>query len=476
MEEIHFKTVDPVSQELLRLAAREGIELNWERWEKQQPLDGFLRLGLSCPYGCLQGPCRIDPFDRFARRGICGIDRDTMAAGLLLRICLQGALETWADVYGRESQEEAPETTVESAEDEEEIDCRDLTEASALLARPGVKGERLLAQSLRLCLLSLGLAGIRDLPEKEGRRSLQVGYGLLTTDAPLLAVTGQVDEECLTRMDGLLKKENPAARLISLGEWLPWSGAYLPIVSSRGEAELVLVSRKFQLVLAGHRADPGVLFTAGELGLPVIDISQLEDAGVTQIIKKALAKKEKGRISPDQNQAGKAEVLDGVSACKAALGAVDQEGFVFLGGSDSLTHSLGHLPYELAGELSGRGKTVITWGDAAVWMMKQNLPVTVVEPECGPLSAIFALRETGKMDKLGGICFLGLERARDLTQALGLAAMGLKVAVATCLPLWGSRRLGHLLTEMLGLEGGSFTHFDHPVTADELLQWFTGNK
>ena len=93
METIHFKTVDPVSQELLRGASQRGIELNWERYEKQQPQDGFLRLGLSCPYGCMQGPCRIDPYGRGADRGICGLDRDSMAAAFLLRLTLQGLWE-----------------------------------------------------------------------------------------------------------------------------------------------------------------------------------------------------------------------------------------------------------------------------------------------------------------------------------------------------------------------------------------------
>src|SRR5450830_1228688 len=96
METIHFKTVDPVSQDLLRDASRKGIGLNWERYEKQQPQDGFLRLGLCCPYGCMQGPCRIDPFGRGTQSGICGLDRDGMVAAFLLRLSLQGALETMA--------------------------------------------------------------------------------------------------------------------------------------------------------------------------------------------------------------------------------------------------------------------------------------------------------------------------------------------------------------------------------------------
>ena len=48
MESIHVKTVDPVGQELLRGAAAKGLDLGWERYERLQPQDGFLRTGLSC--------------------------------------------------------------------------------------------------------------------------------------------------------------------------------------------------------------------------------------------------------------------------------------------------------------------------------------------------------------------------------------------------------------------------------------------
>ena len=103
METIHLKTIDPVSQALLQSAAARGLGLNWERYEKLQPQDGFLRAGLSCPYGCLQGPCRIDPFGRGADQGICGLDRDRMVAASLLRICLNGALEALADLPGSDT-------------------------------------------------------------------------------------------------------------------------------------------------------------------------------------------------------------------------------------------------------------------------------------------------------------------------------------------------------------------------------------
>src|SRR4030066_2110250 len=98
MDTIHLKTVDPLSQELLKSAYQRGIKINWDRYEKLQPQDGFLRVGLSCPFGCLQGPCRIDPFGRGPDRGICGLDRDGMVSALLLRLTVQGALEAMKEL------------------------------------------------------------------------------------------------------------------------------------------------------------------------------------------------------------------------------------------------------------------------------------------------------------------------------------------------------------------------------------------
>ncbi len=145
METIHFKTVDPVSQDLLRGASQKGIGLNWERYEKQQPQDGFLRLGLSCPYGCMQGPCRIDPYGRGADSGICGLDRDGMAAAFLLRLALQGVLETMDRASGRDAATEiawpAPLDKKASAALKQfggvPLSLQEISESAAMLSRPG---------------------------------------------------------------------------------------------------------------------------------------------------------------------------------------------------------------------------------------------------------------------------------------------------------------------------------------------------
>ena len=130
METIHFKTVDPVSQDLLRNASQKGIGLNWERYEKQQPQDGFLRLGLSCPYGCMQGPCRIDPYGRGPQSGICGLDRDGMVAAFLLRLSLQGALETMTlhpGLCNADITWTAPFSPKTAAEDSQPLSCAELS-------------------------------------------------------------------------------------------------------------------------------------------------------------------------------------------------------------------------------------------------------------------------------------------------------------------------------------------------------------
>ena len=84
------RSFDPVSQYMLRLAEKQGIETAWDRLEKQQPQCGFGELGLCCRH-CNMGPCRIDPFGEGPTKGVCGATADTMVARGLLRAIAAGA-------------------------------------------------------------------------------------------------------------------------------------------------------------------------------------------------------------------------------------------------------------------------------------------------------------------------------------------------------------------------------------------------
>ncbi len=478
METIHFKTVDPVSQDLLRGASQKGLGLNWERYEKQQPQDGFLRLGLSCPYGCMQGPCRIDPYGRGADRGICGLDRDGMAAALLLRLTLQGGLETMQrDQAPGEGAFPAPldkkAAAALKATGGAPLSREEIFASAAMLARPSATPEELVRQAIRLSLLGIAIAEAgRSAGQPSGSRGCRAGYGLLAGEAVTIALAGRVPAAQVAALLGAAGK-NPAVRLVSLGEWLPAGDGYLPIVCTTGETETALSSGKVNLLLAGPQCDPGITALCGRLKIPVL--MSADSPAAAEVVKQAVTAFD-GRVrsafNPDAALIGEGSVSLGGREIEAAMKDGASAKIALIGGADTLLQSLGHLPVELAKALRGDDHAVTSWGDAALWMLKQELPVGILDADEGPLAAVSALAASGKLPALKGICFTGLRDCREFTSALGLAALGLKVSIAVPVPLWGSEKVRRSLQECLAAAGGILAHFDHPAQGEELLDWF----
>ncbi len=484
METIHFKTVDPVSQELLRSASRKGIHLNWERYEKQQPQDGFLRLGLSCPYGCMQGPCRIDPYGRGADRGICGLDRDGMAAAFLLRLALQGVMETMEACHpskspGEEIAWQAPLDKKASAALKKlggsSLSTREILESAAMLSRPSATPDALIRQAIRLGILAIGLTEQRQAQDQpSGSMGCRVGYGLLAGDAVLIGVSGRIPAaliKALQKETAGMKK--PEVRLISLGDWIPAGGGFIPMACTSGEAETVLASGKLNLLLAATQCDPGLMAVCGKMQIPVV-LSN-DNPGATAILKQARTafdRRVPGSFTPDAALIGTGSVSLGSAEVETALQVASSPKIALLGGADTLFQSLGHLPVELAKALRGEDHAVSSWGDAALWMAKQDLPVGILDAKEGVLTAVRTLAAKRKLSALKGICFTGLKGCREFTFALGLAALGLKVFIAVPLPLWGSEKVRTTLREDLAAAGGILAHLDHPAKADEILDWF----
>lgn len=481
METLHFKTVDPVSQDLLRGASQKGLGLNWERYEKQQPQDGFLRLGLSCPYGCMQGPCRIDPYGRGADRGICGLDRDGMAAAFLLRLTLQGVLETMhAHGAGNRQGEIAWPKPLDkqaaatlAAVGGGPVSTGEIFASAAMLARPSATPEELVRQAVRLGLLGIGIAEeARVAEQSSGSRGCRAGYGLLAGEAVTIGLAGRVPA---AQVEALLKAagKKPEVRVVSLGEWLPAGDGFLPIVSTSGEADTVVSSGKINLVLAGPQCDAGIPALCARMNVPVCVSS--DNPAAAAVLKQARAASEgKGpsSFSPDPALVAEGRVSIGEREIQAALKDGASTKIALMGGTDTLLQSLGHLPVELAKALRGESIAVASWGDAALWMLKQELPVGILEADDGPLTAVRALAAAGKLSAIQGICFTGLKDCREFTRALGLAALGLKVSVAVPVPVWGSEKVRTALRESLAAAGGILAHFDHPAQGDELLEWF----
>lgn len=80
---------DPAVNRLIDVAADRGVETVWDRLAAQQPQCGFGELGVCCR-NCVQGPCRISPFEDGPRRGVCGADAHTIVARNLVRAIAAG--------------------------------------------------------------------------------------------------------------------------------------------------------------------------------------------------------------------------------------------------------------------------------------------------------------------------------------------------------------------------------------------------
>lgn len=484
MESIHIKTVDPISQDLLRSAARRGIDLNWERYEKQQPQDGFLRTGLSCPYGCMQGPCRIDPFGRGADKGLCGLERDGMAAALLLRLCVNGALEA-VNVAGLAGETAAPTwpAALGKAADAAlaklgggPLSSAEIFTAAAALARPAEGAPALVRRALRLGLLTLGLSGVRPSRAAAGAAPFSAGYGVLAGQAATIGVCGQAAPAFVDALVAAATESKAAVRVVSLGSWIGGK-ALLPMACTFGEAELVIASGAIDSVVCGPVAGAAIPSLCAELGIPLFMPAEADPKAV---VAAAIKTREKGEstISADPAAVGAGNVIS-AETLASELKADKAADLAVIGGGDTLQSSLGWLATELPPALAAAKCKVATWGDAALWMAKRGfvggnagVQAHVLDGARGALDALDAAAAAGGLGRLRGIGFTGLGGTRDLATALGAAALGARVCVAVPLPLWGSQGARDALDAAVASCGGAFAHFDHPASADDVRAWF----
>ena len=488
METIQVKTVDPISQDLLKSASQKGIKLTWDRFEKLQPQDGFLRMGLSCPYGCLQGPCRIDPFGRGPERGLCGLDRDGMVAALLLRLILSGALEAMPAPAKEISWDSSLKDAVSRVSKKlggEQISSTEIQTAASCLIRPMESPEGLINQSLRLALLTIGW--LAKGAASQGRKKsfpLAVGYGLLAQKDFNIGICGQPSPEFLKVVLAQVNRSlSGGGQLVSLGEFIPLDGSYLPCVCTSGESELVLSSGQIKLLIAGPGTDPSILELCRALNVP--SLSSPDPKSVATLVAKAGKSggaPAQSPFSPQPSLVEEGEAAGSASLLEESFKKMSAKKLALLGGADHPYHSLGWIPTEVTPALQAKGFAVWSWGDAALWMVKKGLasqkmksPIQILGGEQGAILALKPLAACGRLKDVKGVCFTGMKSCQDLALALGLASMGLKVSVAVPLPLWGGEKVRNLLQEKLAALGGSLTHYDHPAQAEEILDWFLKN-
>ncbi len=84
------RTIDPAALSVLAKTDAAGISTAYDRHDEQEPRCGFGELGICCRI-CEMGPCRISPFAKGPKRGICGASAATIVARHLIRQVAAGA-------------------------------------------------------------------------------------------------------------------------------------------------------------------------------------------------------------------------------------------------------------------------------------------------------------------------------------------------------------------------------------------------
>jgi hypothetical protein len=413
-----------------------------------------------------------------------------MVAALLLRLTLSGALEAMPDshpvpeFYWVPSLKELASRALKNLGGDR-ISSAEIKRASSYLNRPMESLESMIIQAMRVALLAIGwLAKKPASPGRKKRLPLMVGYGLLAEKEIHLGVCGQPSSEFLKDLLGEVNRDlSDRGQVVSLGDFIPLDGSYLPCVCTSGEAELVLSSGKINLLIAGPGTDPSLVELCHTLDIP--SASYPDSISARALVQRSKENRNvaiRPNFNPPLPLVEEAEVAIRPSDLEESFKKGPSRKMALLGGADHLYHPLGWVPTEVTPALRAKGIFVSAWGDAALWMVKQGLaspqnrpPVQILDGQQGPVLALKALGASGRLRNLKGVCFTGMKSCQDLATALGLATMGLRVSLAVPIPLWGSEKVRNLLQEKLAAVGGSLTHFDHPAQAEEILDWFLKN-
>ncbi len=129
------RSIDKATLAALKQAEKAGVKTVWDRYEAQQPQCGFGETGLCCR-NCMQGPCRISPFDDGPKTGVCGANADVMVARWVSRAVAAGTAS-----HGGHAKHLA-HTLLKSANNgAADYPIKDEAKLKAVAARLGVSGK-----------------------------------------------------------------------------------------------------------------------------------------------------------------------------------------------------------------------------------------------------------------------------------------------------------------------------------------------
>ncbi|MGB5932144.1 MAG: anaerobic carbon-monoxide dehydrogenase catalytic subunit, partial [Anaerolineae bacterium] len=181
------KSICPASSEMLVRAEREEITTVWDRYQAQLPQCGFGELGTCCR-NCLQGPCRIDPFEEGPQEGVCGATADTIVARNLGRAIAAGTAahsghaKHLAHTLLKASQGKAPDYPI-----------KDEGKLKAVATRIGIRTEGVETEEIASAVAESALAEFSEKESPSVWAATTVTQGMVETFVKLGVVPTGID-------------------------------------------------------------------------------------------------------------------------------------------------------------------------------------------------------------------------------------------------------------------------------------------
>ena len=424
MEFIQKKTADSTVERFLTKAAESELSLVWDRYEGQLPECGFCETGLSCR-DCLQGPCISHPFRDSDKRGVCGKDKDILAAQSLLRLVLKGTMvyldqlndfakgvesgevkpknkgktdqilkeiQSLLREGGIQTKKELPKYLIRSWEEagiSPEGVSRDLFKASQKLEGGVGDVEEMLLWSFKSSLLGsmahrlqgdLKRSAFGDLAPTK----VEVNLGALKKGVPNLLLYGSFSPILKCRIAEESKKKGVYVTGVCTDPLIPPFS--FPQVTNYGSQEIPILTGAVDLIVAGNQfVNPSLMKIAKGWEVPIIPAERLrreKDPGhfVRQIVEKAKKSFEFRRNIPKEIPEVKEVAMMGFSRdnvdAKKVLGALNKgqiKGIAILSGSNNVKYTQDQELVSMAQEFLKNNILCLSKGEASVALAKYGL-------------------------------------------------------------------------------------------------------
>lgn len=421
MDLIQKKTKDNTIETFISLAAEEGIDLVWDRFEAQVPECGFCESGLSCR-DCLQGPCISHPFKGdMSKIGVCGKDKDVLAAHSLLRLAIKGSMgyldqaatlvdEVEQGMLSPENKDQAkqlvkkvqglysniPESCFEGlspnileAWDKTGVRpegvARDLFKASQKL-----EGGMHSPQSSFLWVIKCALLGCladkltTDLKQAvfgpASTTPVEVNLGVLEKEKPNIVVYGSISPALQRGIAAMAVKEGVQVSGVC-GD--PVQGSQtMPQVTNQGSQEIPLLTGAVDLIVAGDQGvSPSLQEIARKWQVPVISTETLIKIDPAQTAAKIVADAKRSyetrigftrNIPSDKESAlmGYSDKSLDVGKIASALNKKTVKGIVLLAGGNNVKYSQDNELLTMADKFLKEDILVLSQGQASVTLAK----------------------------------------------------------------------------------------------------------